>query len=504
MKPQENEEITIDIMELLRVFLHRIPLILAAAILCGSIGFGYASFFLPKEYTSSTYMYVKNNNQEKEAIDQQDLAASKSLIDTYIVILQNHVVVREVGNHLMEQYGETQVSSCFSVTDGAISPDELKNCVTMQSDGNTEVLKISATTKDPEISAAICDIYAEVAPSFLIRIVGAGSVEIIGAAEISAAPSAPDIPKITLIAAFCGFALTCIVIFLFHFLDTHVRSETDFQQLDVPYLGEIPNILDTPRKKQRYRAAITGDTDRIALHNTLPFHIVEAYRAIRNNLTFSLATKSHRILAVTSANASEGKSTVLANLAYIQAMTEKKVLLIDADLRRPVQHQYLKLTNTLGLSEVLARTCSFDEAIHRNVAPNLDVLTAGTCPPNPSELLSSSIMGQLLSQAEQDYDYVMLDAPPVNVVSDILGLSSEIGGIILIAKYGFTTRDDVRDALRNISMTDTSVLGIVMNHVKCPSSGYGSGKYKKYSCYNSYDNAKESKETAAKVMEEVH
>ena len=194
-KNKQDDETEIDLGKLFKALMRRLPIILLVTLCFSAIGFSYGKYYLPLEYTSSTYMYVKNGDtsEEKTAINQQDLMASKSLVETYIVILKNDTVVKQVGMSLVSKFGVSEISKCFTVKNGVISTSELKDAISMSADGDTEVLKISAQTKDPHVSAEICDIYAEVAPTFLIRIIGAGSVEVIGDAEVPQSPSAPDV-----------------------------------------------------------------------------------------------------------------------------------------------------------------------------------------------------------------------------------------------------------------------------------------------------------------------
>ncbi len=490
-KEKWGEKTRINLGKLFLALLRRLPVILLVALCFGAMGFSYAKYYLPLQYTASTYMYVKNGNsvEEKGVINQQDLMASKSLVETYIVILKNDTVVKQVGMELVSKFGATEIAKCFTVKNGMVSVSELKNAITMAADGDTEVLKISVQTKDPNVSAEICDIYAEVAPVFLIRIIGAGSVEVIGDAEVPQSPSAPDVKKITMIAALAGFVLSAGIVVLIHLLDRTIKGEEDVQSFSFAYLGEVPELVEARsgkkkrRRKKNNQSAMQG---MLLSANDLPFPFSEAYRSIRTNLMFSLAPQAHKIVAITSPNASDGKSLTAANVAMALAMMEKKVLLIDGDLRKPVQHMRMQLKNIVGLSEVLGQMATWQETRHLNVLPNMDVLTAGTCPPNPSELLASSAMRGLLMEAETQYDYIIIDTPPVNVVSDVLGLTSVIGGILLVARYCVTTTKEVDVALQAISVTGAPVLGMVLTEVDFKQGGYYKKYYKKdYKSYTS-------------------
>lgn len=496
-KNKQDDETEIDLGKLFKALVQRLPIILLVTLCFSAIGFSYGKYYLPLEYTSSTYMYVKNGDasEEKTAINQQDLMASKSLVETYIVILKNDTVVKQVGMNLVSKFGVSEISKCFTVKNGVISTAELKDAISMSADGDTEVLKISAQTKDPHVSAEICDIYAEVAPTFLIRIIGAGSVEVIGDAEVPQSPSAPDVKKITMMAAAAGFVLSAGVAVLIYLLDRTIKGEDDIQSFSISYLGEVPEMVEArsgKRKRRKKKNSPSALRNMLLCAKDIPFPCSEAYRSIRTNLMFALAPREHKIVAVTSPNASDGKSLTAANIAMAMAMMNKKVLFIDADLRKPVQHQRLKLENKVGLSEVLGHMTTWQVARHLAPLPNMDVLTAGTCPPNPSELLASPAMKKLLEEAEQQYDYIIIDTPPVNVVSDALGLSDCIGGILMVARYYVTTTKELETALQAISVTGVTVLGLVLTEVDFKQGGYYKKYYKKGSYYT-YGNESKKK-----------
>jgi capsular exopolysaccharide synthesis family protein len=469
-KQTASDDDEIDLGKLFAALFKRLPVIVLITVLFAAIGFSYAKFYLPLEYTASTYMYVKNANDsaDKNAVNNADLQASQSLVETYIVILGNTTVVKQVGAELLDMYDADRLSECFSVEDGVVSTSELSSAISMAADGETEVLKLSAQTKDPEISAAICDIYADIAPDYLVRIVGAGSVEVIGEAEVPTSPSAPNIKKITMIAALVGLVLSAGIVVLQYLLDSTVRDEDDVQEFGVPYLGEVPDItLDAKgKKKYAHRTMLPQEMKNMFLYSgNLSFAASEAYRALRTNLMFSLAPSDGKIVAVTSPDVSNGKSTTAANTAMALAMLQKHVLLIDADMRKPVQHTRLQLKNDVGLSESLGQMADWKDAVQKDVADNMDVLTSGTCPPNPSELLVSPAMKKLLKEAEERYDYIIIDTPPVNVVSDVLGLANMVSGVMMILRYRTNTKKETEVALQNIDMAQIPILGIVLTAV---------------------------------------
>ncbi len=476
------QEFIIDIEKMFLAVLRKLPIIMLVTLIMAVVGFTFSKFVLPLQYSSSVYMYVQSGSKsdDKTSISQGEIQAAQSLVSTYVVILKNNVVLREVAETLCNSYSEDRISKSFTIKpDGSISLTELKNCLTMQPEGDTEVLRISALTNDPEISAAICNIYADIAPTYLIRIVGAGNVEVIGAAEVPNNPSAPNIPKNTLLFALIGFVLSAGLTILLFILDRTVKDADDFTAFSAPYLGDIPEIsLENTKKRRKKNAALQG-TEGILLDDNLPFYVKESYRALRTNLMFALSTKEHNSVVISSANPSEGKSKTSSNLAITLGMMDASVILIDGDLRRPVQHMNFALKNEAGLSEVLSNMKSLESCIHRNVTKNLDVLCSGACPPNPAELLASTAMQELLKKLESEYDYVIIDAPPINLVSDALGIAPYTAGMMLITKFRSTKHDDIEKALQNLKLTSSKVLGIVLNRKEHQTAGYGYS-YKRY------------------------
>ena len=191
------------------------------------------------------------------------------------------------------------------------------------------------------------------------------------------------------------------------------------------------------------------------------FAIVESYKAARTNIMFSLSGDDEKVFAVTSYSKGEGKSTVSANLAISFSKMEKRVLLVDSDLRRPNVHNIFKVKNTAGLSNIIGKMGNFDEVVHREVLPNLDILPSGTIPPNPSELLCSARFIELVKRLKSEYDYIIFDTPPVGVVSDALLLKDLVSGFVVVIRERSTTHGDFQNLLDSAKLADCKLLGII-------------------------------------------
>lgn len=235
------------------------------------------------------------------------------------------------------------------------------------------------------------------------------------------------------------------------------------------------------RKKKKVTDENGRTKRRTLLDKNIAFQVTEAYKNLRTNITFALSTKKNKVFAVSSALASEGKSTVTANIAITLAQTDSDVLLIDCDLRKPVQHKVFDLKNEVGISSLIGGISSFDETVHKDVIPHLDIITCGKIPPNPSEMLGSENMDELLKEAAQNYDYVIIDTPPINIVTDALTLMGKIAGLLLVAQHGSSTYDALEEAIDSVKMADGAILGVVVNNMPV-----GSGKFGKYGKYGKY------------------
>lgn len=231
--------------------------------------------------------------------------------------------------------------------------------------------------------------------------------------------------------------------------------------------------------KKKNAVKTQGQT--LSLSDKSKFAIVEAYKAARTNIMFSLSAKEKKCFAVTSYSKGEGKSTVSANLAISFSKMEKRVLLIDCDLRRPNIHNIFKLENKNGLTNVLGKMIDIDEAIKHDVLPNLDILPAGTIAPNPSELMCSARFHELYEQFMQEYDYVIFDTAPVGVVADALLLKDMIAGFVVVARERSTTHGDLQHLLDSVKLADSNVLGLL--EVGCT---YDSKRRKKGYYYYQY------------------
>ncbi len=242
-------------------------------------------------------------------------------------------------------------------------------------------------------------------------------------------------------------------------------------------------------KKKKSPNAVNKDITK-TLHKHLAFTGAEQYKILRTNLSFTLPEDVKcPIIGVTSSMRGEGKSTTAINLSYALAENGKRVVLIDGDLRLPSVASKMKMSNSPGLTDLLVG----GEAQQINIfrmkdADNWCIIPSGELPPNPSELLGSKRMEKLLNTLAESFDYIVVDLPPVNTVSDALTLSKHITGLILVVRQNYTSKSELAACVRQLKLSNVNVLGCVMNGKKSSRGGYG--KYKSYyKQYGGYEGA---------------
>lgn len=221
------------------------------------------------------------------------------------------------------------------------------------------------------------------------------------------------------------------------------------------------------------------------LHQNLEFTATEQYKLIRANLDFTIPEDEKcPVIGVTSSMRGEGKSTTAINLSYVLAEKGSKVLLIDGDLRIPSVAKKLDIESTPGLADLLRGKGAQISEFKSHLLENWFVLPAGDIPPNPSELLGSSRMGKVLEQLRDVFDYIIIDLPPVNIVSDAISISSHISGIIVVIREEYTEKRELERCIRQLKLSNVNVLGCVLNEAKSGSGTYS--KYRKYKYYKYY------------------
>ncbi len=231
----------------------------------------------------------------------------------------------------------------------------------------------------------------------------------------------------------------------------------------------VDNMFKRRDKKNKTRSTVNLESD---------FATQEAFKALRTNLMFATPAEGCKKVIITSSIPEEGKSTICSNLGIVIAQMKERVLLIDCDLRAPTLHRFFKARVLPGLSEVLAGMRQADEVITPIGKTSLSILPAGTIPPNPAELLAGPSMDKLLEDLSEHYDYILLDTPPLGIVSDALNLTPKVHGTLVVTRAAVTEHKDIRRTLDQLEFANAKVLGLILNGSEDAKRSYGA-----YSAY---------------------
>ena len=237
--------------------------------------------------------------------------------------------------------------------------------------------------------------------------------------------------------------------------------------------------------KKDARSSFPARESERTLHKNLKFTAAEQYKLLRANLYFTVPQgEKCSVLGVTSSIRGEGKSTTAVNLSYVLAENGKKVLLIDGDLRIPSIAKKMGIENNSGLTNLLMGQGAQLSEYRSEILPNWYILPSGEIPPNPSELLGSTRMEAILKEFKEKFDYIVIDLPPVNIVSDALSISGLITGMVVVIREEYTEKKELERCFRQLELSNVKVLGCVMNESKGEKGSYG--KYRKYKYYKYY------------------
>lgn len=410
-------------------------------------------------YQASTRLFVSTNGGSSVAETYQGNRFSQERVVSYAQLLTGETLAQRTINKLGLDMSATKLSS--SITANAKLDTVLIDVAVL--DASAVRARDIANTLSDEFVVMIRELETpeDGAPPN-------ARVVVEQRASIPVSPVVPKTGRNLLIGLCLGLLLGIGVAVLRESLDNTVKDRESLEEITrTGLVGSIP--LDKERRKE---APISYDSDNSA--------IAEAFRKLRTNLQFLAVDNPPRVIAVTSSTPSEGKSTTAINIALALAEAEHNVVLVDGDMRRPTLHKYLDLVQPVGFSTVLSGGASLDEALQKTRFHGLTVLTAGAIPPNPSELLGSLTAKKLLNELRTQFDYVIVDSTPLLAVTDAAILAAAADGVLIMARFGQTKREQLVHAVGNLEDVGATVLGAVFTMT--PMRGGASYSYS-YSYY---------------------
>lgn len=408
-------------------------------------------------YTATTQLFVSIQGSGTVSELQQGNTFSQARVQSYVKTVDTPVVLQPA----IDSLGLNTTS------------DHLAGSVKASTDLNTVLINIAVSDTSPVQAAAIAQAVAD----SLIKAVDSlekpktggsspVSLSIIAPAVAPSSPSAPNTRLNLLLGLGAGLALGCGAALLRTTLDNRIRGEADLRQVtDAPLLGGISFDQDATRKPLLTQCSSQSPR-------------AESFRQLRTNLQFANVAGHAKTILVTSSLPGEGKSTTATNLAIAISQAGRSVCLVDADLRRPMVHEYLGMDRNAGLTTALVGEADVNDLLQLWGDDNLYVLTSGQIPPNPSELLGSEEMKHLLGRLEDVFDFVVIDAPPLLPVTDAAVLAQHVGGVVVIVGTQKLKHQDLQKSLGALAMVGANILGVVLNRL--PTRGPDAYSYSYY------------------------
>lgn len=428
--------------------------LIAIVVLLGIGAGGALTFTATPLYASTTQLFVSTATTTDTSSAYQGNLFSQQRVASYAELLTGVQLAAEV----VEDLGLD------------LTPEQVAGKVTATAVPETVILTVTVTDTS---AARATDIATSIGAKFAEQVTAletppgavASTVKVttVRPAELNETPVSPNATRNIALSIVLSVLAGLGLALLRARLDNTVKTNEDVMELT--RVGVIGTVLEDPRVAEDH---IVTDSDQHSI-------AAEAYRSIRTNLQFLTVDNPPRVIVISSAAPGEGKSTLAVNLAVALAQSGSRVMLLEADLRRPRVTRYMGLISGAGLSNVLGGTASLhDVAQPWGGDGRLTVLAAGPMPPNPSEMLGSGAMRKLLMELRQRFDYVIIDAPPLLAVTDAAVLTNLSDGCVLSTRYGKTRREEIEEAAAALKRIDAPLLGVVLNRVP-PSAGAGRG-----------------------------
>lgn len=422
--------------------LRRSWVLIAASTILGVFVAGALSLAVKPIYSAQTQLFVAIQNSGSALELQQGNTFSQARVQSYVETARTPIVLQPVIDKLGLD----------------LSTAQLVEKVETSADLNTVIISITAQDTSPTQAAAIAQ---EIGSSLIEAIASLESptengtspvkLSVVTPAIAPVAPSSPNTRMNLLIGILGGAAIGVSLAVLRTALDTKIRGESDLLRVTgAPILGGISFDADATKKPLLTQAAPQSPR-------------AESFRQIRTNLQFAHVSHESKAVLVTSSLPGEGKTTTATNLAIAMAQSGLSVVLVDADLRRPRVDDYLGLDRNAGLTTALVGTADVNDLLQPWGDENLYVLTSGIIPPNPSELLGSEAMRQLIHRLEHAFEAVIIDAPPLLPVTDAAVLAQQVGGVVLVVGTSKVRAPDLRKSLAALEMVQADLLGLVLN-----------------------------------------
>ena len=506
METNTNEkEITLSY--LIKVLKSSIIWMVIAAVVLGALAAAYTAFLVKPTYRARAEFWVSNTSSDYDYTSSAQTGAALTISSSCVELAYQDLPARRAvtanDNELAKQLG-------FVDENGVVTDELLNSCVSyvrsMISAGKSSeeslifYINVTAPSKDDAYYVTLA--IQSVLPDTVFDLIGIkdneNNVDMLTVTtpvhSVNDVKTIKDSPvKSFIIAGFIGAVLVYVLFFVLSLLDTMIYNEQLLKEnFTQPVVGSIPSwlnnnsansakankLLKNKKSYNRTDLVLRDYSDRL-LSAKSPFAVNEAFNSLRTNIIFSLSAAKNPVIAVTSAKSAEGKSLMSSNVAISLSLLDKRVLLVECDMRCPSFSKVFGKKVNEGLSELLAGMVEDSEDVLVNYDDRLDIIFCGKIPPNPSELLSSARMQELINIWKSKYDYIVLDMPPVCEVADAGVVASMINGYVLTVRCNFSDINEVRSAKSALDSVNGNILGFILNDINLKAHGDYKSDYSK-------------------------
>lgn len=450
-----------DLRDLLSALRARWIVIVAAGLIGGLLALGM-SLLTPPSYQAKVQFYVTVAAGDSAAAAYQGSLGAQQRVQSYAALVKSTDITQQV----------------VDATGADLTAGQVANETTATADAKTVLLNVVVTNSDPQLALRLAQGFGEVLPGAINRLEtpdGGGpalaKLTVVNPPALPTSPQAPKTEQNVAIGLAVGLFAGIGIALLINTLDRRVKSKEQLETIaGKPVVGSIPFRKGEDKEK--------------GAEHLVPFRsghspAAESFRRLRTNLQFLNVDNPPRVLVLTSSVATEGKSETAINLSLALAESGNRVLLIEADLRRPLVVTYMSMPDKVGLTNVLSGQADFADVVQETRHEGVDLLACGPLPPNPSELLASEMARHLLEDLRRKYDYVIIDSPPLLPVTDGALLARIADGALLVVRSHRTTSDQVAQAVDNLKKADATLLGLVTVANK-PAKKGSTGYYDSY------------------------
>lgn len=356
---------------------------------------------------------------------------------------------------------------------------------------NKKAIDYNVLKREAETSREMFDVLIKrFKETSLTEDIRTGNIRVVDPAEIPKSPAKPKKTQNILLSIVVGLSLGIGLAFFLDYIDSTIKLPDEVTRyLKIPYLGPVPAMAADPETEKN--EAQEQPKDDLISHHAPKSTASESYRGIRTALLLSSADRAPQVILVCSAGPKEGKTITSANIAVTMAQTGNRVLVLDCDMRRPKVHRLFGAERDRGMSNILAGYCSMDDVLLHTGIENVDIIPSGPIPPNPSEILGSRHMKELIEQARTRYERIIIDSPPVTAVTDAVILSSFADGVVIVIRAGETHREIIKNGIAQLRAVNARILGAVLNAVDMGRDSYYYYQY--YYYYYGEDGEKRKK-----------